>query len=377
MKEQTLFSMKRSASAAVRKTFNELYEKIPLYINDAIDAVIFFFVDEDVNRSWMYFLNQKKQKNEICLTPEERNEFMMDLSAQAMKKFTFELDPASRLLMMGATNVADSINFHMKFPDALVSNFRLPGTYGCIEGNPRFGKTSLAVTLMPIINQRFGFDILTNIVIDDAPEYIVYVQKLSHLVTLMAKHKNWVCILDETATFAGKKRALSTANIDFENLARYVGKMGGRLIMITHSFEMDIPTILQEWTTERYRKIELDRAKVILSREGGFFKMNRIVTGIPDAELKFKSEDITSLHFDISIKKLLERIQDDVSIEDAIREQLNKVEEEKKPKKNTQQQVKAMIKDKIKQGMKIKEAVIEVSKETGVTYHTAYQYYYI
>jgi len=193
----------------------------------------------------------------------------------------------------------------------------------------------------------------------------------------MAKHKNWVCILDETATFAGKKRALSTANIDFENLARYVGKMGGRLIMITHSFEMDIPTILQEWTTERYRKIELDRAKVILSREGGFFKMNRIVTGIPDAELKFKSEDITSLHFDISIKKLLERIQDDVSIEDAIREQLNKVEEEKKPKKNTQQQVKAMIKDKIKQGMKIKEAVIEVSKETGVTYHTAYQYYYI
>jgi hypothetical protein len=377
MKEQTLFSMKRSASAAVRKTFNELYEKIPLYINDAIDAVIFFFVDEDVNRSWMYFLNQKKQKNEICLTPEERNEFMMDLSAQAMKKFTFELDPASRLLMMGATNVADSINFHMKFPDALVSNFRLPGTYGCIEGNPRFGKTSLAVTLMPIINQRFGFDILTNIVIDDAPEYIVYVQKLSHLVTLMAKHKNWVCILDETATFAGKKRALSTANIDFENLARYVGKMGGRLIMITHSFEMDIPTILQEWTTERYRKIELDRAKVILSREGGFFKMNRIVTGIPDAELKFKSEDITSLHFDISIKKLLERIQDDVSIEDAIREQLNKVEEEKKPKKNTQQQVKAMIKDKIKQGMKIKEAVIEVSKETGLTYHTAYQYYYI
>jgi hypothetical protein len=377
MKEQTLFSMKRSASAAVRKTFNELYEKIPLYINDAIDAVIFFFVDEDVNRSWMYFLNQKKQKNEICLTPEERNEFMMDLSAQAMKKFTFELDPASRLLMMGATNVADSINFHLKFPDALVSNFRLPGTYGCIEGNPRFGKTSLAVTLMPILNQRFGFDILTNVVIEEAPEYIVYVQKLSHLVTLMAKHKNWVCILDETATFAGKKRALSTANIDFENLARYVGKMGGRLIMITHSFEMDIPTILQEWTTERYRKVELDRAKVILSREGGFFKMNRIVTGIPDAELKFKSEDITSLHFDISIKKLLERIQDNVSIEDAIREQLNKVEEEKKPKKNTQQQVKAMIKDKIKQGMKVKEAVIEVSKETGVTYHTAYQYYYI
>jgi len=377
MKEQTLFSMKRSASAAVRKTFNELYEKIPLYINDAIDAVIFFFVDEDVNRSWMYFLNQKKQKNEICLTPEERNEFMMDLSAQAMKKFTFELDPASRLLMMGATNVADSINFHLKFPDALVSNFRLPGTYGCIEGNPRFGKTSLAVTLMPILNQRFGFDILTNVVIEEAPEYIVYVQKLSHLVTLMAKHKNWVCILDETATFAGKKRALSTANIDFENLARYVGKMGGRLIMITHSFEMDIPTILQEWTTERYRKVELDRAKVILSREGGFFKMNRIVTGIPDAVLKFKSEDITSLHFDISIKKLLERIQDNVSIEDAIREQLNKVEEEKKPKKNTQQQVKAMIKDKIKQGMKVKEAVIEVSKETGVTYHTAYQYYYI
>lgn len=375
MKEQTLFSMKRSASAAVRKTFNELNEKIPLHINDAIDAIIFFFVDEDVNRSWMYFLNQKKQRGEYSLTQKERNEFMLDLSAQAMKKFTYELDPASRLLMMGATNVADTVNFFMRFPDALVSNFKLPGTYGCIEGNPRFGKTSFAVTLMPILHERFGFDILTNIVIEDAPDYIYQVQKLSELVKIMNKTKNWICILDETATFAGKKRALSTANIDFENLTRFVGKMGGRLIMVTHSFEMDIPSILQEWMTERYTKYSLDKVKAILNREGGYMKMNKVVTGVPDAELHFVSEDITSLHFDISIKRLLERVQDNISVEDAINEQL--VKEEKTDYQEIKLNIKEMIKDKIKNGLKLKEAAVEVAKETGYTYSTVYAYYYM
>lgn len=379
MKEATLFSMKRSASAAVRKTFNELQDKIPLPVNDAIQAVIFYFVDEDINRSWVYHLNKKKEKQEIYLTPEERNEFMLDLSSQAMKKFTFELDPASRLLMMGATNVADTINYHMKFPDALVSNFKLKGTYGCIDGVPRSGKTAFACNLMPILHDRFGFEILTNIKIANAPDYIIYVQKLSQLIKEMDRSKDWITILDETATFAYKKRALSSANVDFENLARFVGKMGGRMIMITHSFEMDVPTLLQSWISEKYTKLSLDMTKVILEREGGFFKMNKVVTGVPDTELEFVTEDITSLHFDISVKRLLERIQDNVSVMKAIDEQLQKTEDDnnKKDHKSQAQNIKAMVLDKVKNGLKVKEAVKEVSEETGFKYHTVYQYYYM
>ena len=324
MKDETMFSMKRSASAQVRKVFHELQDQIPLYINQAIDAMTFFFIDEDVIKSWMYALNLLQQKGQMALSVEMRAEFLADLTAQASKKFTFELDPASRLLIMGASNIRDTLYWSMKMPEALVSNFYLPGTYGCIDGVPRMGKTSLGVSLMQILHDQYKHKILTNIVIDDAPKWIIQVKKLSSLCLEMDANNQWTCVLDETATYVNRKRALSTANIDFENLTRFVGKMGGRLIMITHSFEMDIPSQLQEWISERYTKNTLDNCYVRLTREGGYIKMHKLITHVPDAELKYVTEDITSLDFDISIKKLLERVQDNVSVEEAVNEQLEK-----------------------------------------------------
>ena len=187
MKEETMFRMKRSASAEVRKKFQEMNEQIPLAVNDLMEAVIFFFVDEDVNNSWMYFINKLKEQNREYLTPQERRAFLLDLSAQAMKKFTYELDPASRLLMMGASNTRDTVNWHMRFPDALVSNFKLAGTYGCIDGRPRFGKTATAINLMKIMHERFGFEMLTNIALAENLDWVHYVTKLSELVLKM----NW------------------------------------------------------------------------------------------------------------------------------------------------------------------------------------------
>lgn len=334
---ETMFRMKRSASAAVKKAFNELIDTIPLPINKAMESVIFYFVDEDVNRSWLYYLNKLKTEGKLYLNEEERQEFMADLSSQAMKKFTYELDPSSRLLIMGATNDRDTINFHMRFPDCLVSNFKVPGTYGVIDGLPRSGKTSLATTFMELLYQ-IDFDIITNIAINDPPHYIHYVQKLSDMVMKMDELTRWVCILDETATFATKKRAVSHENVDFENLARFVGKMGGRLILITHSFELDVPTILQEWTTERFTKTDLESAMVHLSRDGGYIKMHKQITGIPDAEMHYITEDITSLQFDISIKKVLFRIQDGVSIEKAVKEQTQKKDENGEQKKGSKKE---------------------------------------
>ena len=358
-----MFRMKRSASAEVRKKFQEMNEQIPLAVNDLMEAVIFFFVDEDVNNSWMYFINKLKEQNREYLTPQERRAFLLDLSAQAMKKFTYELDPASRLLMMGASNTRDTVNWHMRFPDALVSNFKLAGTYGCIDGRPRFGKTATAINLMKIMHERFGFEMLTNIALAENLDWVHYVTKLSELVLKMKEVKSWVAVLDETGAFVGKKRALSKENVDFENLTRYVGKMGGRLILITHSFELDVPTILQTWITEKYTKIKLDQCKCILSRDGGFMKMNKVVTGVPDAELEFRTEDITSLNFDISVKKLLDRIQDNVSIEKAIEEQMQDPKTERGGIDD--KQVKAMIKDLLLNGNTTTEAIRSVAEALG------------
>jgi len=379
MRDETMFKMKRSASAQVRKTFQEFQEKIPLRIEDAIEAIIFFFVDEDVNNSWMFHINNLKEQGTLYFNEKERRQFILDLSAQAMKKFTFELDPASRLLMMGASNIEDTINYFMRFPDCLVSNFKLYGTYGVIDGPPRLGKTALAVNLSEIMHNNFKFDILTNIPLKEDYDWVYYSTKLSDLVLNMDKSKDFCAVLDETGTYAGRKRSTSRENVDFENLARFVGKMKGRLILITHSFELDIPTLLQVWTSERYSKKALDRARVILSREGGYMKLNKTITGIPDATIPFKSEEITSLSFDISIKKLLSRVQDNVSVKQAVEEQL---EEPKKKNKRREEdsslkQIKAMVKDKISNGLKIKEAVQEVSEETGLKNSTIRQYYYM
>jgi len=317
---QTVFKMKRSAAGSVRREFDKIINTIPLPIDMVFNALIFFFNDEDVIGSWAYALNKLKAKGSLYLTPEMRKEFIRYLAQQSAKKFGEKLDTTSRLLLMGATDQEDYISWFMRFPDCLVSNFKKNGTYGCIEGVPRSGKTSLASSFIKILGENFNFQILTNIKIRDAPSYVTTTSLLSELVVLMDSYDHWVCILDETATFVYKKRALSTENIDFENLARFIGKMGGRLLMITHSFELDVPTQLQTWMTERYKKLSLEKVKVDLA--GEYLKMHKVIRGVPDAELQFITEDITSLNFDISIHNLLQRIQQGINVRQAVNEQL-------------------------------------------------------
>ena len=322
---ETVFKMKRSAAGAVKANFNKFMEKESFSILDIEEVIRLFFIDEDIIRSWYAVINKLRDDGKYILPKKLENKFREDANTQFAKKCTYELDPTARLLVMGATDMYDEISFFMRFPDCIVSNFKLPGTYGCIEGVPRSGKTSFACTLMPIFHDVFKIDTITNIVINNAPSYIHQVKKLSDLVVKMDELKRWVCILDETGTFVGRKRALSTENVDFENLARFIGKMGGRMIMITHSFQYDIPTLLQTWITERYKKLDKDRVLVRLERDGGFVKMNRILKDVPDSDLEYITEDITSLEFDISIKKLLEQAQSGASISSIVQAQRKEI----------------------------------------------------
>ena len=380
---KTLFYMKRSAAGAVKKALYKIVNEIPLTIDQAYEALVFFFVDEDVIDAWTQLLNKLKvdqvhQEQGMYLPESTRKKFIRYLTIQSSKLFTEKFDTTSRLLIRGATDMDDKLNWFLKWPQCIISNFRETGCYGCVEGVPRSGKTSIACTFMPMFNEYYGFDILTNIKFKEKPDYVYYVKKLSDLVKLMDEKKEWICILDETATFAYKKLALKTENIDFENLGRFIGKMGGRLLMITHSFEMDIPTQLQTWMSERYKKLEKGVMKIDLV--GANYKAHKVIDGIPDTELKFITEDITSLQFDISIYKMLQRIQDGVSVSEALNEQID--ERNHKSSSITDRQavakdIKRLVEKKVKSGsIMIKQAIKEVANELSKSENYTRDLYY-
>jgi len=264
--------MKRTASAEMQQNFEKVINEIPLRVETARLATALFFVDNDYVKVW----NKKLDSYQEKLPPRARQLFLAHLNNQYSKLITEKIDPTSRVFVRSY--------------------------------NP-----------VKMFYEDFGIETLTNIKINNEPDYVHYVQKLSDLVQEMNNLRRWICILDETATFADKKVALSKGNIDFENLARFIGKMGGRLLMITHSYERDIPTRLQDWMTERYKKV--DKTILHCYNQGKLYTGNEKIKDVPDTDFYFITEDITSLQFDISIKQLLQDIQDNISVERALRMQ--------------------------------------------------------
>lgn len=311
-------AMRSTASGKLKEGYDELLRKEPLTVQEALAGISLYFVDDDVADTWATKLTQI-DKERWYLTADERRLFHRYLYTQFAKLVTYQLDPLSRVFVRGHESESSYTSFHIKWPQCIISNFKSVGCYGCIDGVPRSGKTSLACTFMKMFHKDFGINTITNIKFKKKPEYVFYAQKLSTLVIHMEKQKRWVCILDETATFADKKTALKRENIDFESLARFVGKMGGRMLLVTHSFSRDVPTRLQEWTTELYTK--LSKTTVNTYNQGQFYKGMNKIKDVPDTELKFVTEDITSLLFDININELLASVQNGVSVEEAIEAQ--------------------------------------------------------
>ena len=379
----TTFKMKRSAAWNARQDFKSLVEIKPLPIESCWEILQRFFVDSDIVESWTHALNRLFEDGNLYLSEQQRMDFLSDATIQFSKKATFELDPVSRLLVMGSGSEPETTNWFMRFPDCLVSNFKIQGTFGCIEGLPRSGKTSLGCNFIKILGEVFHQKIITNIAIDSCPEYITQVGKLSDLVIQMVEKGKFTAILDETAIYIPKKRALSGENIDFEALARFIGKWRGNLIVISHSFERDIPSILQEWTTERYKKIDLDKVKVDLSKHGGFINMHKMITGVPDTDLKFITEDTTALKFDVSISKMLNEIQDVENYKQKPKRIIEwiKDELEHKDDKKTRQGVDIddilnRINNYMDEGLNLNQSIKNVSNEFNLSYNTIQQYYY-
>ena len=306
----TQFKMKRSAAWSARQDFNLLQELNPLPIMSCFDLLQRFFVDSDVIQSWALALNKLIEKGEDYLSDQQRRDFISDATIQFAKKATFELDPVSRLLIMGSGSRPEGMSWFMRFPDCLVSNFKAPGTFGVIDGLPRTGKTSLGCSFAKLLGEIFHFRIITNIVIKNPPDYYIIVGTLGQMVKEMVRPGKFVAILDETATYIPKKRALAKELMDFEALARFIGKWKGGLIVITHSFERDVPSLLQEWTTEKYKKIELSMVRCDLEKHNGFVTLHKTIKDVPDTDFDFVTEDTVALKFDINISQMLNDIQD-------------------------------------------------------------------
>jgi len=305
----TLFYMKRSAAGSAKRQFDLLMSERPFANETKFEIMRNFFIDSDVVEDWCNLLNKIDSHG---ITNEKQKqidfEFKKDATIQYTKKMTYQLDPTSRLLVMGATDEKEESNWVMRFPDCLVSNFKLEGTYGAITGLPRSGKTSLATSFMELMYNTLGLNTITNIKIQNSPKYVTYVTRISDLIKAMIETENWVAILDETAVYIPRKRPLAKRNVDFELLARFIGKLHGRLILITHDFDKDIPPLLQTWISERYHKKGLTNVKVDLAKSGGVIKMHKLIQNVPDTTLEFIHRDISGIKFDVSIEELMQYI---------------------------------------------------------------------
>jgi len=297
----------------MQKNFEEVIKENPMSIETASRSTSLFFCDMDYVKVWNKKLGDMLDDGRTVLTPKQRQVFIQHLNIQYSKLITEKMDPLTRVFVRSYNTNDRSISWFLDFPACLLRNFKDVGVYGCIDGVPRSGKTSVACLFMPIFHNKLNLQIITNIAINNPPEYVHPAKTLYDVVMLMHKLDSWVLILDETATYVDRKRALSSSNIDFENLGRFVGKMGGRLIMITHSYDRDIPPRLQEWMTERYTKQSKKRMRVVLT--GKHYKAFDYIKDIPDANLEFITEDITSLEFNLPIGKLLEKVQDGTPVD--------------------------------------------------------------
>ncbi len=376
----TTFRMKQAAAGSAKKRFKELMNTKPFTLDVMREIMYTFFFREDVIMSWENLFNQVEVTGEPLLM-EDIQQFKSDARAQFAQKLTYEVDPTSRVAMMGAQEEIGDVSWYVIRPDVLVANFKETGTYGCIYGVPRSGKTSFATKLSKIFAGQ-GMTVLTNIKMQNHPDKVVYVTTLSELIYYMITEDTWVCILDETGSYIEKKRAMAQRNIDFENLARFIGKLGGRLIMATHNYERDIPTKLQDFITETYWKRSKKRVKVDLNKEGGHVKFHQTIGNIPDATDSngnpiYITEDISGLKFDVDLDKLLSEIPDQRGERqnEFVLEWLK--EQEKERDRPSPEKIGGMVaKYAFDNNCSVKKAAQFIANKVGLAASTVRDYYY-
>jgi len=311
--EKKIWEMKKAAAEDAAYKFRKLMDGV-LDVKKCKWIIQHFFVHEDKIAAVLRALHRIEQNGgnlDIKMADGRtfREWFEEIAYMEYVSKFTFFADPTSMVLEMGSRDVEDkAYSWQMYNPNLFIANFRDRGTFGVIDGSPRQRKTSFACLLMEEMIKE-GMTIKTNIKIERAPPQIFQFTKISDFLKNVVQHHDyydpndiWVVIIDEFAQLSHKKRAMTNRVINFEHLARIIGKLGGSLIMIVHSFEKDVPTLLQSWTTQKYRK--MNKKLVLIELQGERVRFFDYVSNVPDTKLKFITTDMAAVQFDIDMEKL-------------------------------------------------------------------------
>ena len=391
--DKKVWKMKRAAAEDAAYKFRKLMDSV-LDVKKCKWIIQHFFVHEDKIAAVLRALHKIEANggNLDMKMADGRTfrEWFEEISyMEYVSKFTYFADPTSMVLEMGSREVEDkSYSWQMYNPNLFIANFRNRGTFGVIDGSPRQGKTDFGCLLIEEMLKE-GMQIKTNIKIEGSPPGIFQFTKITDFLRNVVQHHDyydpddiWVVIIDEFAQLSHKKRAMSTRVIHFEHLARIIGKLGGSLIMIVHDFEKDVPTLLQRWTTQKYRK--MSKKLVLIELQGDRIKFFDYVSNIPPTNLKFITTDMAAVQFDVDMEKLWNALAEAREYDEQkeiilnfIKKEKNKVGRKLQSKKSSPEEIAMKVKEIVKnEDVSASAAIKRVAKEFGIKPSTVSSYYY-
>lgn len=219
-------------------------------------------------------------------------------------------DALSQICIGTASNEKRYEPWTLYNPAAFLGGFAQPGHFGLIHGPALgVGKTSFAVLLMPHALQSPDVHVLTNIWVsppEDMEERVHQVSKLSDILRigleLESQGKRWLCILDEALFFFSRQEPMSKDVRDFDRFIRWVRKLNGCIILITHFEERDIPEKAKPFLTTRFKKPSKGVVHVDIRTDQ--YVIVRRITGVPNATWPFETKGKAGLDMDIDIAHL-------------------------------------------------------------------------
>lgn len=175
----------------------------------------------------------------------------------------------------------------------LVDNFD-EGQFGYINGNPRVGKTSLAVEMIRIWLEDERHEAFGNIAIMSPPGRYHYVKNCKTLLLAIANMPEGsvgLFFLDEGAVSGFAKQDAATRRAkDVTRLLRVIGKLHFSLVYV-EQVASAVPTIIQTFSTNRYFVHAHGVISIDLTGPKKWFSTK--VRAFPKARLEFDSRDLT------------------------------------------------------------------------------------
>ena len=178
------------------------------------------------------------------------------------------------------------------------------GNNAIIRGAVKRGKTNLALLLAEHFIAA-GYQIVSNVIVTDAPQGYVYCGKLSDMLTAICNARlagvNVLLILDESNLFWQKIETIMPKNISLAKLILCYGKMHANLLFISHYEEL-IPTIVSRTAVCTFEKKGIKECFVTITE--GIRLKPKLLTAVPATTLKYSPDQLAYFSIDMSVDAL-------------------------------------------------------------------------